>query len=272
MFEFPHRIENITPTKAAIYLQHNIINRPLHPSWVDSLAYDMTADRWRLTHQGIALDKNGILVDGQHRLLAIIKSGITIRSIVFLDVPAALFDIIDHTLPRSSSDCLVIKKMPYSIAKIISAAVPFCITYDNGNKPTRALVRMGNRNIVVRSYSDKNPLLQISAEIAKKYKTHDAVIASAITCFTHFQINKINNDADDFIDALMTGIGVAGNTVLYVLRKQLIASRMGTLILREEVKVQRIIATYKAFHSNKIYKDPRQILNSIDSSISLRFS
>lgn len=68
------KLETITPDKAASYLEHNKRNRKLNQETVRLYANDMRNGNWLLNHQGIAFDDNGNLVDGQHRLEAIILS------------------------------------------------------------------------------------------------------------------------------------------------------------------------------------------------------
>ena len=58
----------ITPTMALNWLEHaNTNNRKIIEAYVKKLARDMKAGRWRLTHEGIAFDPHGVLLDGQHR-------------------------------------------------------------------------------------------------------------------------------------------------------------------------------------------------------------
>jgi hypothetical protein len=66
----------VTPLTAAEWLKRNIANRPLSEPQVAQLVRDIVAGYWRTTHQGIAFDYNGNLIDGQHRLEAITRSGI----------------------------------------------------------------------------------------------------------------------------------------------------------------------------------------------------
>lgn len=75
--------EVITPDVAAKYDALNKNVRNVIPSVVDRFARDMTSGRWRETHQGIAFDEDGFLVDGQHRIRAVIKSGVTVKMMVF---------------------------------------------------------------------------------------------------------------------------------------------------------------------------------------------
>jgi hypothetical protein len=64
----------ITPETAAAMLAKNIGNRIPRPNTVRFYAAEMTAGRWQETHQALAVDCDGNLVDGQHRLLAIVLS------------------------------------------------------------------------------------------------------------------------------------------------------------------------------------------------------
>jgi hypothetical protein len=67
--------EVITPEVARWYLQqHNRGNRPILWSVVDAIAWDIATGKFVVTGQGIEFDKDMNLVDGQHRLHAIVKA------------------------------------------------------------------------------------------------------------------------------------------------------------------------------------------------------
>ena len=68
----------ITPTIADAMLKKNHGNRKLSPGTVNTYACEMLAGKWKSTHQGIAIDEHGNIVDGQHRLSAIVRSKIPI--------------------------------------------------------------------------------------------------------------------------------------------------------------------------------------------------
>lgn len=65
----------------------NVKNRKLRVRTVDAFAADMRRGKWHTTHQGIAFDEAGNLLDGQHRLAAIVKSGCTIEILVTTGIP-----------------------------------------------------------------------------------------------------------------------------------------------------------------------------------------
>ena len=83
-------IKQITPQWAAQILEtRNPHNRSLSENFIQKLERDIKAKAWILTHQGIAFDENGDLIDGQHRLEAIRRSGCSVEMMVTTDVPAS---------------------------------------------------------------------------------------------------------------------------------------------------------------------------------------
>jgi hypothetical protein len=52
---------------------------PLSKRTVRDFAEAMRRGDWRLTHQGIAFDASGALVDGQHRLAAIVEADVPVE-------------------------------------------------------------------------------------------------------------------------------------------------------------------------------------------------
>lgn len=77
--EIKTRLVTITPEMAERCLAKNENNRNIRQRHVDRLAEDIKSGNWYVTHQGIAFDEDGKLLDGQHRLLAIVKAGIPVQ-------------------------------------------------------------------------------------------------------------------------------------------------------------------------------------------------
>lgn len=127
------RDELITPEKAAEYLKHNKINRPLKPERIRAYVAAMKAGKWQLTHQGIAFKSNGDLADGQNRLTAIVESGVPVMMKVTYDMDAT---ILDRGAPRSDRDTLIMSGIDKSTASsLAAAAVNFLFKYAYGCTP-----------------------------------------------------------------------------------------------------------------------------------------
>jgi hypothetical protein len=78
-------IIDITPEIAKNWMANNKNNRSLSSGVAEKYARDMLAGNWTLTHQGIAFYEDMTVADGQHRLNAIILSGVTIKLSVRLN-------------------------------------------------------------------------------------------------------------------------------------------------------------------------------------------
>ena len=96
--------ELITPDLAVKYLESAADNRPISQGHVRVLAQEMREGRWRLTHQGIALNEAGQLVDGQHRLWAVVESDLTIVMMVSHGLTKDAMDSLDCGRKRSFTD------------------------------------------------------------------------------------------------------------------------------------------------------------------------
>ncbi|MEU9948433.1 hypothetical protein [Streptomyces sp. NPDC047939] len=101
-------IVDVSPETAAAWLTHNTSNRPLSKGTVQQLAGQIQRGEWQLTHQGIAFDEDGGLIDGQHRLAAIVKAGRPVPLTVTHGVPRAAFTVMDTGRKRTGRDTLAL--------------------------------------------------------------------------------------------------------------------------------------------------------------------
>src|SRR5260370_26326764 len=86
--------EDITPARASELLRTVAQNRRLSEPLAQQYARDMSAGRWHRSPQGISIDTDGLLRDGQHRLRAVQIAQITVPLWVTTDIPAEAFPIL----------------------------------------------------------------------------------------------------------------------------------------------------------------------------------
>lgn len=100
----------MTPELAQKYLDTQVLNRKLNPDWVAALARSIEKGEWILDGNSIKMDDNGHLIDGQHRLQAVVLSGMTVEMEVKSGFPSDAINVIDtFTRPRSMSDILTLR-------------------------------------------------------------------------------------------------------------------------------------------------------------------
>lgn len=103
------RIEKqiITPELAEQMLSRNIKNnRPVSIMTINQYAIDIVAGKWMDTADSIKFDIDGNMIDGQHRLHAIIKAGIPVEMWVATELNAESVRYIDTGRKRTANDLL----------------------------------------------------------------------------------------------------------------------------------------------------------------------
>jgi len=102
-------VMDVTPQTAEAWIcECNSHNRKLVDAHVERLVREMKAGRWQLTHQGIAFSTNRVLLDGQHRLWAVVLSGVTVPMRVFFNEPAESLRTIDAVQARSNDQIITL--------------------------------------------------------------------------------------------------------------------------------------------------------------------
>ena len=101
--------ENITPAKAQEYLQTSEGNRPISKPTVHSYADTMKKGGWLLNGMCIIFNTDGHLIDGHHRLLAVIEAGIPVRFDVCRGISSDAFTTYDCGLHRTIGQLLAMQ-------------------------------------------------------------------------------------------------------------------------------------------------------------------
>lgn len=105
------RLEKIilTPERASELLECNTINRPLSDAHVRRLARQIDDGKWKFNGDTIKIAKTGDVLDGQHRLWAVIEAKKGVETIVVHGIEKDAFSTIDTLRkPRSGSDIIAL--------------------------------------------------------------------------------------------------------------------------------------------------------------------
>lgn len=100
---------DVTPELAHEWLGRNTHNRNLRSRTVSAYASDMANGVWRQTGDGIRFSRDGVLLDGQHRLAAVVESGATIRTVVVRGLDVAVQNDMDSGIIRKFADVLALQ-------------------------------------------------------------------------------------------------------------------------------------------------------------------
>jgi hypothetical protein len=99
-------IETITPRTAETMLKANTGNRPLTKAIVERYANDIKNGNWANDGSPIRFARCGRLLDGQHRLNAVISAGVAIDAVVMRGLNDDAFKTMDTGKVRGGADIL----------------------------------------------------------------------------------------------------------------------------------------------------------------------
>lgn len=97
-------IRLVNPDFAEELLRYNCINRQLREGVADRYSTEMANKAWKVNGEAIQFDPEGMLLNGQHRLRAIIKSGVAVPLLFIYNVPRTNLGTFDQNVPRSAGD------------------------------------------------------------------------------------------------------------------------------------------------------------------------
>lgn len=99
----------MTPEWASQILERNTHNRCVRHGMVRQITRDILCGRWLLTPQTVSIASDGRLIDGQHRLMAVVQAGEAVQMMLATDCPSECFTAIDIGQSRTPGDILKIE-------------------------------------------------------------------------------------------------------------------------------------------------------------------
>ena len=133
--------QDIGPCDAKKLIEASIGNRPIKHGKVLGYASDMRRGFWRCEPgiEPIQISKDGKLMNGHHRLMAVIEYGGPVQFRVEFGVSADVMDFIDRNAPRSVGDIMAIS-YGWTSSRVRVAIINAIHRYGSGGRqPWRSL-------------------------------------------------------------------------------------------------------------------------------------
>jgi hypothetical protein len=216
-------VMTITPRDATEWLKCNKINRPIRKNHVAFLAEEITNGNWQVNGQAIVIADDEQVLDGQHRLFAIIEAGKSIQTLVVYGITPDAFKTIDTGAVRTGADALALhfhECHQYAVRACATAA-QWCNKIERG--AINARVRLSNTDVI--GYVQAHPSMLQCAETLNGYP-HDArplSLGCGVALYEMFN-RKHQDQADDFMRRLYTGEELTRTDPEYLLRSAFITN------------------------------------------------
>jgi hypothetical protein len=266
------RVQTISPSKAAELLEANTTNRPLSRAVVHSFAEAMRRGDWVVTHQGIAFDVNGVLVDGQHRLAAIIEADQPVELTVFTEVNEGTFDVLDTGKRRNAADVLAIEGEKSS--GMLAAMVRTVWLYENRPDLNWSGGGAAVTNHQVVETLEQHPKLRQFVTVGEQIATATGMIKSAAGAASYL-VSRASKRAelDEWYEGIIDGAGLRKQDARLVFRRVMfnMARKQAGQAMRRRESREHVALYIKAFNAwranervNQLRFNPRDPMPRIE--------
>lgn len=240
----------VTPEQARHWLSTNAPeNRGQRQSRIKAYARDMREGKWMLTGEAIKVDTEGVLIDGQHRLAAVIEANTPVYMVVVLNLPHEVMGALDSGLSRTFSDKL--KGVSVSNRNQIAAVVRKIAAWDAGNRlgksdsPTHA-------ELMEAFERDPAGFTAATLHGMDVYRAQVCGVNAAATAFYLF--SRIDSEqALQFYDMLKTGANLPEAHPVLTVRNRLSRAKTARREdrLNPEDQLALLIRAWNAFRENR---------------------
>lgn len=216
-------IEKITPEMAIEYLKHNNVNRNISTHTVRKYADDMKNGAFQCNGEAIKFNKSGALVDGQHRLSAIVKSGVTVEMAVIRGVDDSV-SVYDLARGRSLLDSIIIEGYDRDIANNSYVAVARLHLYLTNHVNTASV------SAVKAFFDEHHEALAVIAPVRRKGSSGGVCVKGApilLAMMYAVEAGESPSKILEFADVLASGFySKKAQTAAIVLRNDIIMGKV----------------------------------------------
>jgi len=251
-------LELITPEKAFEMLKMNTANRHISKVTINFYADQMEKGEWKTTSQGIAISDDNKIIDGQHRLMAIVKSKIPQNMYVTRGLDyEEVFAVYDTGKNRTAGDVLSIKGVKNASSN--AAALKIYVGLKRKHKSIRhgssnKWLKLSNKELMDIYMSQKKSFDNIDDYVLKGISATTKIIPNSIILgISYYLVIEKNHDIDkvrSFFIQLINGKSVENETI-NVLRNKIIETRLKGDNFRKQDHLVYIKKTWNSYINDK---------------------
>ena len=190
----------VTPEMAKAWLAFNKANRKPSQAAVKRWANAMRANAWKLCPDAIAFNSDGILLNGQHRLMAVVASGMAQHFLVARDFPDSSKNTADIGNKRQLHEIMTIDG--YSISRSHASVCRFLLTPWNA-KGVIGIEHELHRNRIKKMHTIVGSKIIFIEEIVKTNEFTAPELSAIAILFDFIQDESVTRD---FVNLLQHGV------------------------------------------------------------------
>lgn len=239
------RLAEITPAMAEQLLARNTHNRSPSMARVAQYAIDMRKGDWQVNGEAIKISADGRILDGQHRLMAILEADTPVHTLLITGLPAETQETMDQGRARTFADVLKLRgeRDYFNLA----AAVRIVYLYERDGVPFQAGGRLGAPTVQqLCRCLERNPEIRDSVRLGSSL--HRSWLSASTIAGMHYLFSIADpTDAEDFITKVCTGAHIGPGDATYMLRERLIKEHYDATGLHLKVKMAFVVRAWNAY-------------------------
>lgn len=236
-----HEIVEITPFIAAQMLRKNKGNRPLMKSRVAYYVAAMERGEWQFNGETIQVDELGNLLNGQHRLHAVVASRCSITVLLVSGVPRAAFATMDQGAKRNAGTAFA--QLGEKNYNALAAALRLLFTMLETGRPVHGGCHPSAQQIV--DLLGETPEMRDHIHWAVGNRWCKKHMRPAMTAFCRYWFSLQDTEASEtFFDQLEMGANLRPGSPILALRDRLTSQQGAKEVIRSEYAAA---LTFKAF-------------------------
>lgn len=207
-------VEEVTPEQAKEWLeQNNTHNRRIRKNQVAALARDMEDNQFLFTGDTLKFDWNDVLLDGQHRLAAIVASERPANLVIVRGLDPRSQSAMDINSRRLAYDALKLRGAEGDM-KNAAAIARSIFMYDNGQVPTHIQT--------IRFVEEHEEELADAVTVSEMVRRSGQLTGGSFYGAAYYLLARIDDRAaGDFFEKLASGAELEKGSPILLLRKHL---------------------------------------------------
>lgn len=219
------RYVDVSPVIAKALLERNTRNRKRRDQDVREWSSEMEGGRWRITHQGIAIARDGLILDGQHRLESVVESGVTVRMPVAVGLDPEVFSVIDTGRRRNSADAMHMAGEANAFQ--YAAITRLAMQYESGalNRLHGGRMNKYHSDVLLAYRAGKEEAIAIATKVGINARSLGLPVNKTAAGTAYLLIHQVcGNDEliEQFFEGVRSGIDLSGDDARYLLRRNIL--------------------------------------------------
>jgi len=246
------QVEIVTPQVATTYLQKNTRNRPLNKSRVEAYSRAMQRGEWQFNGDPIRFSRKGVLIDGQHRLSAIVHSGVSQDVLIIRDLPDDTFKTIDVGAKRTAGDLASLAG--FKNTNVVTSGSRMFLTWRQTGSINAAAEKRPT-NIQILDFLKENHIAERAASYVARSLFLKRILTPSTACFLYLAFSTRDEGlAIGFLDELQSPTQIKWDSPVFLLRERVMQSTGAKTKLRKHEMIAICMKAFRLWCDDKTIK------------------